>query len=107
MKELKMLNIYDIFKINQSEFIYKWKNGIDNFKTIYSFFFEKQEQIHRYNTRQRNNYRKPKFKNKYGKQTITYTAADIWNTLTDDIKLSKSVKELKSKLKKSYLLNYN
>ena len=93
--------------MNQAEFIYKWTNNVDNYHNIFPNYFKKQEDIHNYNTRYRKNYRPPKFSNKYGKQSMAYTGAKIWNALEDEVKKSKSHKELKSKLKKILFQSYN
>ena len=106
-KELKVLTIFDIFKLNQCEFLFKWKNNINNYQTIYQDFFSKHCDIHQHNTRFRQNFRRPKTKNAYGDKLIKVSALDAWNAIPDDIKNSFSKPELKNAIKKHYLLQYN
>ena len=105
-KQLKIINIFDIHRINLSIFLYKWENNIDHYKIIYPNFFRKHHELHRYNTRNKNDYIKPKPSNQYGIKSISYSAPDIWNDINNDIKLARSPNELKNKMKKHYLNQY-
>lgn len=107
MRQLKILNIFDIFKVNQSIFFYKWKNNIYGISKLFPGYFKMNNEIHRYNTRNRNDYIKPKYNNKYGKESISYTAAEMWNSLNAELKQSKSVFQFKSKLKTNLLNSYD
>ena len=102
-KDLKMLTVFDMFKVNQCEFLY----NIDSYKSVFPDLFSKHTDIHNYNTRNKSKYIKPLTKTSYGQKRISFTATTEWNQVPFDIKQSKSAKELKNRLKKYYILRYN
>ena len=105
--QLKLLHIHDIFKLQQVEFMYKWTNNKDNYKTIFPNYFTANSTYHHHNTRQKNQLRLPKTKTiYYGQAMIKYTAPIIWNNLNNEIKDSISIEQLKNKFKAALLETY-
>ena len=105
-KELKLLDIYDMNKLNLLSFIFKWQRDDDKYQTIFQNYYKRHREIHRYNTRHRDNFIKPKPHNHYGFQSIKYSASDLWNTLDNTIMQSKSIFIFKKMLKHHYLGTY-
>ena len=105
--QLKIITIYDIFNINRSEFVYKWKNNMNGFQLIYPNYYKEFRQQHRYDTTHQRMYIKPKIKNNYGKKMMTFSGIVQWESIPNEIKCSKSLNILKSKLKKFYINRYN
>ena len=104
--ELKLLDIYDMNKLNLLSFIFKWQRDDDKYQTIFQNYYKRHREIHRYNTRHRDNFIKPKPHNHYGFQSIKYSASDLWNTLDNTIMQSKSIFIFKKMLKHHYLGTY-
>ena len=107
LQQLKILNIFDIHLLNCAEFVYKWINNINGFyRTIFSNYFQTHQETHRYNTRNKGQLLKTKFKNKYGKVSITCAGAEVWNNIDPEIRDSKSIGVLKSRIKAHLLKDY-
>ena len=49
--------------------------------TLFDSMFMKNEQVHNYDTRQRDHYHVPGFKSKLGKINLRYNGVIVWNSL--------------------------
>ena len=56
-------------------------------------------QTHNYNTRRKSNIRLPKPKTEQLKRTVSYSAAQIWNSLPTDVRQCKSLSSFKLSVK--------
>ena len=70
-------------------------------------FFKPVRKVHQYNTRlaSKNSYYLPKIRTNYGKFSIRFNGAKLWNSIQDDLKL-KGRNVLKKRLKESILSKF-
>ena len=68
--------------------------------------FQHNTNLHDHNTRQSNQLRTPKYRTKYGQQTVENTSAHLWNELPDHIKAITKPHIFKRQTKNYILKNY-
>ena len=103
-RDLQILMIKDLQRQCLAQIAYKNQSNEHNRNTQFSF--EKNKDIHTYNTRQNNNLHVPHYKTKIGKQTIEYTVPKIWNDLPATIQEASNYNKFKKEIKQYYLRNY-
>ena len=74
--------------------VFKYKNGNVDF----NFGVKKNNELHGYSTRRRNDYHLPKVSTNWGKQMFKYCALNDWNSLELGIRESSSLFSFKSKM---------
>ena len=103
--KLKILKIYDIFKIYISRFVFKCLNKLC-MEQFHSWFIT-TSCTHTYSTRssmQKNLYLPHVRTTFYGLKSIKFLGPKIWNALPAQVKMSESYVSFSSKLKE-YILN--
>ena len=103
-RQTKVLMINDIANLNLLKFVYKQRNGQtpDAFRNYYieNIF------IHNHQTRQAKNLHLPVNKNKYGRQSLKYRGAELWNKIDSQTRESKTIKTFSKKVKEQLINNY-
>ena len=103
-KELKLLNVDKIYKYNCAKFIYCISNNIK-----YAEFRDRLTQnksFHNYNTRAKNLLRKPFVRLHQFTDSFLPNGMEVWNSLPEEIKLTKPPLTYNKKLK-HYILKLN
>jgi len=104
-KKYNVLNIYDMFKLNLGSFMYK--HHTNQLPNIFSNYFTKHVQIHKYNTRNAQDYSINKTKKVFSDRAVRNCGPTFWNSLNNGIKRCKNTKEFRNNLKKHLLSSYN
>ena len=95
---VQLLHNYQILTFMHNYVHYRTK-----LPTIFSHYLEENKLIHRYDTRQRDDFYSHAVKTESGKRAIKYKGSRLWNNLPTDIKNIRSTHTFKYKLK-NYLL---
>ena len=100
-KKLKILNIYDINKLQLASFMFSYSKQLlpNNFDE----YFEYNSNINQYNTRNTNKMYVPFYHYNFSRTTVSFKGPQSWNLLPDDLKESSTIRS--GKKYKSYLLN--
>ena len=103
LKDLNILNVRQLIKLDAVSVIYRTENGLvpDKVKT----WFTKCSSVHSYNTKAaaEGNFVIPKMRTEKGKQAFIVSGAKLWNEIPDSVKSSQSIESFQEKYKK-YLL---
>ena len=105
--QLKLLRLYDIYKLYISSFIFECQNKTS--PIYFSDFFSSVSSIHSNNTRsasQGNLFLIRKNTLQYGLRSMSYIGVKIWNTISSDIKNTSSVKSFRKKYKEFLSSSY-
>ena len=94
---LKLLNIYELNLYFTALFMYSYFH--DNLPMFYKDYFTTNNKIHTYNTRSASNIHITYKRTNYGKLSLKYRGAVVWNSLPDDLKKSNSYRTFKKSLK--------
>ena len=100
-KKLKVLNIFDICKLQTALFMYKYLNNL--LPEVFNNMFMLNSEMHQYNTRYSNRPRVQLLKYESSRQTVRHLGPQLWNSLSDDIKNSPSPASFKGKYKQCLL----
>ena len=76
-------------------FLYKILNQLVNFN--FNLYY-KSVDIHNYNTRNKENFRLPKTRTNWGRQTTLYSSASDWNDIPLHVRTSENIEKFKSNL---------
>jgi hypothetical protein len=99
-KQLRLLTVWNIYKLQLAVYMYKIKNNIIPFLDHHKFPIGSD--IHNYNTRHKNDLRTPFCRTVLRQNTICFQGPKLWNTLPDEIKSAPSL-EIFKKLFKAFL----
>lgn len=94
--KLRTLPLYDLVNLNVLMFMFKFHNGL--LPSIFNDMFRTNAQTHNYNTRNSNNLCQPLSRLTSRKQTLRFTGVKEWNSVCNDLRLSKT----SSRFKKVY-----
>ena len=101
-KQMKILKLYDIHRMELAKFMFKLKNQLppENFNS----FFVSVSAIHNYNTRinQSDNKSLPRERTLFGQQKLEYKGVKIWNNLPNCIKYISTLSRFSHNLKRLY-----
>ena len=95
-KSLSVLTIPKLFKYNIGLLMYKYHHGL--LPQILDIF-ERNQDVHHYNTRQANLLHVPIFKTELGKRSYHYQAVKIWNEIYSTFSVNVKIGTFKKKLK--------
>ena len=105
-KQMKILKLYDIHKMELAKFMFKLKNQLlpENFNPL----FVSVSAIHKYNTRinQSDNKFLPRERTLFGQQKLEYKGVKIWNNLPNCIKYIPTLSKFSHSLKETILESY-
>ena len=105
-KQMKILKLYDIHKMELAKFMFKLKNQLlpENFNPL----FVSVSAIHKYNIRinQSDNKFLPRERTLFGQQKLEYKGVKIWNNLPNCIKYIPTLSKFSHSLKETILESY-
>ena len=105
-KQMKILKLYNIHKMELAKFMFKLKNQLlpENFNS----FFVSVSAIHKYNIRKNQNDNKflPRERTIFGQQKLEYKGVKIWNNLPSCIKYIPTLSKLSHNLKETISESY-
>lgn len=104
-KNLKVLNVYDMYKVDLGVFMYKHFNG--QLPQIFNEYFNKFTDIHDRDTRNNNDYQFMKNKTAMASRGVRSSGPCLWNTLSPNIKMSINIKQFKKQFKNELLNTYD
>ena len=105
-KELKLLNIYDVYKAEALKFVYDslHKTNPPQFHSFYSYPCNQTNTA----ANRDSNLNSPQVRTStYGLKSLKYTGVTLWNDLSATLRNSSSKKCFGKAVKKLYLDNYN
>ena len=95
------------FTFSSNDILKKRRKRYQSFRNklpvVFSTYFEKNKVIHKYNTRQKDDFHIDAIKSEIGKRSIRYKGSKLWNDLPAELKEIQSLQSFKYKLK-NYLL---
>ena len=103
-KELKLLNIYDLYKFYLGIFMFKY--SLDDLPSIFRHYFIKRQDIHNRLTRNSSNYHISRNKTVLSSKGIRSTGPNLWNSMSPEIKKAKNLQTFKLSLKNNMLSLY-
>ena len=107
-KQLNILTIFDIHKLEMAKFMFKFKQKPEGFPFyLFEDYFRYNTTYHNYPTRQHHNLHLKRFRTEAGRKSIKYSGALFWNNLPDFLQNSISLTDLKSQFKKHFLSEYH
>ena len=102
--KLKLLKLRDLYKHQLGIFMYKSINGQlpDNLTSM----LKRTENVHNHNLRNCNGYYIQNIRTNNRKFTINYCGPVLWNTLPQQLRKLRTIKQFKNKLKELLLMGY-
>ena len=104
-KKYNVLNVHDTFKLNLGSFMFK--HHTNQLPSIFSSYFIKHVQTHKYNTRNAQDYVINKTKRVSSDRAVRNCGPTFWNSLSNDIKGCNNTKQFRNHLKSSLLSSYD
>ena len=104
-KKHNVLNVFDSFKLELGVFMYKHKTKL--LPQTFSNYFIKHNQIHRYSTRNSEDYSIQKATKMFSDRSIRVTGPSLWNSLDIKFKHCKTTKHFRNEFKSSLITTYN
>jgi hypothetical protein len=103
-KELKLLNIYDLYKFYLGIFMFKY--SLDDLPRIFRHYFITRQDIQNRLTRNSSNYHLPRNKTTFSSKGIRSTGPHLWNGMSPEIKKANNLQIFKLSLKNNMLSLY-
>ena len=103
-KDLGLLLVNDIAKSNILKFVYKQRHN--ETPEAFNEYFIQVNQVHNVNTRQQNNLHITKPNTNFGRKSIKIRGAQLWNSVSKDIRDTKTIKTFSQKFKKTTIAKY-
>ena len=103
--ELRLLKVDDLYRISVLNFVYKAVNreSIDQFSNYFHF----RDTIHGHNTRGKKQIIRKKVTNNYGKSTVHYQGANLWNLYSQHSTSVKTCNSFKRKMRNIFIDSYS
>ena len=102
--ENKILKVKDMYLYQLGQFMYNYH--FNNLPQVFDSMFPQNSLVHKYPTRQSNEYHLPLLRTVRAKSTFIYSGPKFWNSLKDDFKTAPSIYSFKIKLKTFLLQSY-
>jgi hypothetical protein len=103
--DTKILNIQHTYELSTLKFVHRQR--LHSLPEIFDNMYTLNETINTYNTRQSNKIFIPRPKNNYGKKSIKYTGAVLWNQLPETIRSCRTITSFTSQAKTHIYANRN
>jgi len=103
-KKYNLLNVYDVYYLELCTFMHK--HFTNQLPEAFNNYFTIQSNVHKYHTRNNDDYAIPQIKTNFAYKTIKTMGPVRWNSLQKHIKTAKTVKHFRSKMKNSMIVNY-
>lgn len=106
-KKFKLLNIFDINKLQTTSFVQKTITESPNFpfRNFQHYFYDRTE-IHTHDTRYRHQLTIKRFRTENGRKSIAIKGAILYNKLDEDTKKAKHIKHFERMLKNNLISKY-
>ena len=101
--EQKLLKVKDIYNVNVLKFVYESINKCSIIQFHNYFHYSNIVRRHR----NENNLYPNRVRTKYGESTLHYAGTQLWNSLDNDIRNSKSIHIFKKSLRNKFINAYN
>ena len=85
---------------------FMYKHSTNHLPEVFRDYFCTHNQIHNYNTRNKESYTIPIHSSDFAHKTVKTMGPVKWNGLTKDTKISKNVKALRAKLRNTLMSKY-
>ena len=83
-KQLKILNVYDTYKLEVSVFMFRY--SLNQLPERFTAFFSKNSDSHGYHTRNGNDFTLTRNKKVFSNQSIETTGSILWKSIHQNIK---------------------
>ena len=103
-KDLDLLLVKDIGKLNTLKFVHRQRNN--KTPSIFDNYFIENKDKHKHNTRQTHNLHIKRPNDSYGKNKIQYRGAKLWNAIPQASREVTCNKNFGNKIKKAWINNY-
>ena len=103
-KDLKLLMVKDIAKINTLKFVYNQRNEIT--PAVFKKYFIENRNIHTHNTRQTENLHNLQTNSNREKQLIKYRGAILWNEIPLPERKHKTIKTFSKHVRERLINSY-
>lgn len=103
--KFNILDVYDTFNLNLGIFMYK--HHTNQLPNIFSTYFTKHAQIHKYQTRNAQDFNVNKINKSISARAVRNSGPTFWNSLDKNMKKCKTTKHFKNQLKSYLLSDYN
>ena len=100
-----ILTVTDTYTLELGVFMFKYH--INDLPVVFNDYFKKRSDIHDYQTRHVNDLNITFHKKSFTDGSIRSRGPLLWNSLSCEIKESKSVKQFRNQLKQNIIKNYN
>jgi hypothetical protein len=101
--ELNFLDVYKIYTLQLSLYMYKITNTLSPGSEIYNF--HSNSLIHSHNTRHKSNIHVEYCRTKYRQNTVRFQGPKLWNSLPMQLKSVRTIFAFKNKIKKLLISN--
>lgn len=99
-----ILNVFDTFRLELGVFMYKYNTN--KLPICFDGYFVKRTDIHDYHTRNANDYCLTKNRKVFSDQSVRTFGPILWNSLHQNMKLSKSIKHFRNQFKNQLISTY-
>ena len=103
-KDLSLLMVKDIHKLNILKFVYK--HQISNLPEIFKTFFKNLASYHDYEIRDKSHLEARRNKNTYGEKCMQSLGPSMWNSLPKHMKTKKTLKAFNRSVKQMIIADY-
>lgn len=103
-KQLKMLNLKDMFLLSISKLMYQCSQN--TLPSPLVSMFQLNSNIHDHNTRNKDSFHFEKRRTELAMKSLKHTGPKIWSNIPNNIKASKTQRTFINKLKKYYINKY-
>ena len=105
-RELKILKISDLYQWKILKLMHNVHYNKHHLPEVFEQYFETNKNLHRYETRQKANYRIRKSNMRWGDYTVQNSGARLWNNLKTPLKSISNKKTFNCKVKENFIAAY-
>ena len=102
--KLRILKIKDLYFFQLGQFMFNY--NANSLPRIFNSMFPRNQSFHNYPTRRSNEYHLPLLRTLLAQKTFIYTGPRFWNSLSSELKNSRSLNSFKYQLKCALLDSY-
>ena len=99
-----VLRVTDMFALELGTFMYR--NSMNKLPSAFNNYFTKRSDVHNYPTRHGNHLNVPKNKT-FSDHSVRTSGPQLWNSLENSLKNSKSVKHFRNQFKQKLISSYD
>ena len=106
-KELNIVKVHDLFRIKILKIMHQVHFSKERLPEVFKNYFKTNENSHKYETRQKSDYKIFKSNKKWRNCTVQNVGARMWNNLPPALKSISKQKNFSKKLKESIISTYS